>query len=696
MNTIVFRLLSCFFVLVPMMAAGATRGFEENRGQLDHSVRFKATDGRQTVLLTADNLILSSRSTQIAMRLAGHRPRTRVTGRAQLPARSNYIRGTDPRGWLTGIPHFAEVRYEDAFAGIDMIAFMNGEGVQYDFIVAAGADPSAIRLVFEGTRGVTIEGSGELRIATPSGVVRQSRPVAFQDVDGRRVPVSVRYARRGNEIAFAIGEYNHAIPLVIDPTLHLAFGTYLGGMATDVANGVAVDGQGDVYVIGRTESDDFPTSEPMRPVRHGGRDIFVAKIDDEGKGLVYSTYIGGLADENPLEIVVDKDGNAFITGVTSSPDFPVVHAFQPVYGGGQQDAFVLKLDATGSTLIYASYLGGTGLNQSRGVATDASGNAYLTGNTPADGFPLVNPIQSYGGGVSDAFITKVSPDGSQLLYSTFLGGSALESGRGIRVDAMGAAYIAGETRSTNLPVTPGAFQTTYGGGLDDLFVAKIDARGAATVFVTYVGGSGTDQGQSTIGSSSSIHGRIIDIDDAGNVYITGDTASLNFPLKNAFQPLYGGGVQDAFVACLSPNGSELRYSSYVGGNDFDTLRSIAVDQSRRATMTGATSSRDFPIVEPMQAQYGGGAFDAVIARIDANGQGLEFSSFLGGSGVDAGWDVAVTKNGRHVYAVGQTDSVDFLLNEPLQPANGGGFDAFICELNAKHPKQKENIERRRP
>ena len=667
----------------------AARGFEENRGQMESSLKFKATDGAQTVLLTPDAIILSSRAHQpLTMRLRGARSQAQLTGRGQLATRSNYIRGSDPRRWLTGIPHFAEVRYRGAYPGIDMIAFLNENGVRYDFTVAPGADPSLIRLSFEGCIGVTVARSGELRIATGSTAVRQSAPIAYQDVNGRRVSVAARYARSGNDITFALGHYDHSIPLVIDPTLHLAFGTYLGGMATDVANGVAVDAEGNAYVIGRTESDNFPTGDPMQPVRRGGRDMFVAKIDAEGTGLIYSTYIGGAADENPLEIVVDNEGNAFITGVTSSLDFPVVNAFQPVYGGGQQDAFVLKLDSAGANLLYASYLGGTGLNQSRGIAIDFVGNAYLTGNSASDGFPLVNPIQSYGGGVSDAFVTKVSSDGSQLIYSTFLGGSALESGRGIRVDPAGAAYVVGETRSTNLPVTPGAFQTTYGGGLDDLFVAKLDPQGASRVFVTYVGGSGTDQGQATIGSSSSIHGRIIDVDGSGNVYITGDTNSLNFPLKNAFQPAYGGGVQDAFVASLSANGTDLRYSSYLGGSSFDTLRSIAVDESGRATVAGATSSVDFPAIEAVQPVYGGGPFDAVVAGVDAEGGALQFSSYLGGSGIDAGWDLAVTKNGRHVYVVGQTDSPDFLLNQPLQPINGGGFDAFVCKLNAKRPKEK--------
>ena len=248
-----------------------------------------------------------------------------------------------------------------------------------------------------------------------------------------------------------------------------------------------------------------------------------------------------MADVNPLEVVVDASGNAYIAGVVSSLDFPVVNAPQPVFGGGELDGFALKFSCRWKCPALRPTLGASGIDQARGIAIDSTGSAYVTGNTQFNGFPLKNPIQPLSGGLSDVFVAKLTPSGDEFVYWTLVGGIALESGRGIRVDAEGNAFVVGETRSINFPVTPGAFQTTYGGGLNDLFVIKVNAAGTALMYATYLGGSGSDQGQATIGGSATVHGRIIAIDSTGNAYVTGDTASFDFPTKNALQGVFGGG-----------------------------------------------------------------------------------------------------------------------------------------------------------
>lgn len=652
---------------------------EENIGQADPEVKFIARGGGYTVELAATSMLLSVSDSRLRTDLVGASQSATLVGESPKAARSHYLLGNNPAAWRTDVPHYGAVRGENIYPGVDIVYYADHGRLEYDFIVARGADPSSISLAFD-CATPRIDRNGDLLLRVGRNTIGLSRPVAYQHRGQRREMVTANYlVDVDGRVRFQIGDYDHSRQLIVDPAVVLASSTYLGGLGTDVGNGIAVDPEGNTYVIGRTESDNFPVAAAMQPVRRGGRDIFVAKFDDEGADLLYATYIGGSADENPLEIAVDANGNAFITGVTSSIDFPTVNPFQPSYGGGGQDAFVLKLDAAGANLIYSTYLGGTGLNQSRGIAVDAEGHAYIAGNTPADGFPTRNPLQSYGGGVSDGFITKLSRDGARLVYSTFLGGSGLESCRGIRLDAEGNAYVVGETRSTNFPVTSGAFQTSYGGGLDDLFVAKVNAAGTALVYATYLGGNGTDQGQSTIGTSSTIHGRIIAIDLEGNAYVTGDTASANFPVKNAFQPSLAGGT-DAFVAKLTPNGSDLFWSTYLGGAGFDTARSITVDAYGRAVVAGATSSLDFPIVSPVQATYGGGDFDAFVTAFNRDGTALRFSTYLGGDSTDVAWDITCKRGGKHLYVTGQTSSADFPMNEAIQSSPAGGFDAFVARL----------------
>jgi hypothetical protein len=352
--------------------------------------------------------------------------------------------------------------------------------------------------------------------------------------------------------------------------------------------------------------------------------------------------LGGSGYDQGVAIAVDSSGNAYVTGVTSSTDFPTVNAIQPTYHGGVYDAFVTKINASGSALVYSTYLGGSGLDSGDSIAVDSSGNAYVTGETSSTDFPTVNAIQPTNHGSDDAFVTKINADGSALVYSTYLGGSGEDWGPGIAVDSFGTAYVTGYTQSTDFPTVNAIQPTNHGSG--DAFVTKINADGSALVYSTYLGGSGNDSGQS------------IAVDSSGSAYVIGITSSTDFPTVNAIQPTYHGNI-DAFVTKINGDGSALVYSTYLGGSGGDQGYGIAADSSGNAYVIGLTDSTDFPTVNAIQPTYHGN-IDAFVTKINADGSALVYSTYLGGSGYEQGWRIAVNPFGT-AYISGQTCSTNF-------------------------------------
>jgi hypothetical protein len=450
----------------------------------------------------------------------------------------------------------------------------------------------------------------------------------------------------------------------MDPVL--SFSTYLGGSLSDTNAGLAVDPSGSAYVIGITDSSNFPTMSPLQAAPAGGYEMVVAKLDPSGSALVYSTYLGGSGNDRGLEIAVDSSGNAYLTGDTTSVDFPTASPLQATYAGGY-DAFVTKLDPSGSALVYSTYLGGSGLDTGEGIAVDSSGSVYLAGPTMSTDFPTVSPLQaSYGGGTYDTFAAKLDPSGSALTYSTYLGGSSQDYGERIAVDPSGNAYVTGWTWSTNFP-TADAFQPTKAGG-NDAFVAKLNPSGTALVYSTYLGGSTDDYGEAIVADSS------------GNAYVTGHTYSGDFPTVS---PLQAGlaGNNDVFVAKLDPSGSTLAYSTYLGGSSFDSPSGIVVDSSGHVHITGTTQSANFPTVNPLQAAHAGSQ-DAFVAELDISGSTLVFSTFLGGSANEWSSGIGLHSSGDSCVS-GSTASVDFPTASPLQAAfAGGSMDFFIAKIVA--------------
>jgi len=381
----------------------------------------------------------------------------------------------------------------------------------------------------------------------------------------------------------------------------LVYTTYLGGSSSDQAFAITTDPSGNVYVTGRTYSNNFPTVNPVQPAIGGSADVFMAKLNATGSALVYSTYLGGSGGEQGLGIAVDSAGNAYVVGSTLSSNFPVASPLQATCMScpGNPDAFVTKLNAAGSLLVYSTYLGGSGSDEARSVAVDSTSNAYVTGLTYSNNFPLASPLQPAYGGVEDAFVLKMNSSGSALVYSSYLGGTSRDEGRGIALDSSGNAYVTGLTTSNDFP-TANAAQSAYRGG-QDAFVAKLDGAGAALAYSTYLGGTGADQGSS------------IAVDSSGQAYVTGYTTSTNLPLANPIQPTYGGN-QDTFVSKLSATGVALVFSTYLGGHDVDTGTGIAVDSAANPYVTGATFSNDFPTASPLQAATGGD-YDAFVAKL---------------------------------------------------------------------------------
>lgn len=647
-------------------------------------------------LLSMDNLKLAvsgspARGSQrpspsvLRMKLLGANPTAKVIGTEVLPGKSNYFIGNDPSKWRTDVPNYGKVQYKDIYSGVDLVYYGNQGELEQDFVVSPGADPAAIKFALEGADSVRIDEQGNLVAGLKSVGIVLNKPTVYQLVSGaQRRPVEGSFKLMAeNRIGFEVRAYDRSRPLVIDPVL--AYSTYFGGSDFDEAISMATDLLGNAYFAGATSSSDFPATSGAYDTTCGtdgycnqSGDVFVTKLNPAGTAVIYSTYVGGSNDDFGTGIAVDRYGNAYVTGRTLSADFPTRRAIQPSFGGTPSgcvewetepcgDAFVFKVNARGSALGYATYLGGTGGDYAYGIAVDPFGQAYVTGNTNSLDFPLKRPFQMTCGGcalnswwVTDAFVTKVNATGTAWIYSTYLGGSDSEDGEGIAADLLGNAYVTGYSSSPDFPVVRPMQHASSGA-----YVTKFGPGGSKLIYSTFLGG---DTGGGTA----------IVADLLGNAYVTG-AASCGLPTTSgAFQEICSGVESDAFVAKLNAIGSRFFYCTYLGGNGDEWGQAIAVDSRGNAYVTGKTSSTDFPVVKPIQASNGGG-YDAFVTNLSATGSTVSFSTYLGGNAEDWGRGIGVDLFGS-IYVAGRTQSTNFPTANPMKGTIGGGMDAFVAKI----------------
>jgi len=540
----------------------------------------------------------------------------KVEGRSLDPlrGRSHYLLGSDPVDWKTNIPQVAKVRFDGVYDGVDIVYYGVGRRLEYDFIVEPHTDPDTIRMQLSADATLTVDDSGHLVAPSAGSWVRMEKPFAYQEVNGKRIEIAAAYEiEKDNHIRFNLGEYDESRELVIDPVLD--FSSFLGGSADDAISDIALDADGNIYVAGSTSSPGLATAGAFQGAREvgglGEADAFVAKLDPTGSTLLYLTYFGGAGDESAFGVAIDGESNVLLTGTTSSLDFPVAQAYQTRLAHPDAlgfDSFVLKLSADGSNLVYSTYLGGTGVELEGAIAVDSSGNAYVASSTTSVDLPITNALQEARGGA--------------------------------------AAFSA------------------------DAVIAKFDPMGQA-VFVTYLGGAREDWGFG------------IDVDSEGAAWVTGMSSSIDFPAVDAFQNANRGGF-DAFIAKINAAGDELLYSSYLGGSSDDSGQDIAVDGGGSPYVVGSTGSGDFPATggvqaEPLNAE--GMGQDAFVAKFSPDGATLNYATYLGGSGDDLGQGIAVASDGS-AYVSGDTTSLDLPATEAFQGANRGGYDGFSVKLNA--------------
>ena len=534
---------------------------------------------------------------QLRIRFLGADTKATSAGLDPLPGKANYFVGRDPKNWLRDIPTYQRVRYKDVYPGVDMVWYGNQGRLEYDLLVQPGADASKIAMQFAGARKLTLDPNGDLRVEMAAGSLSLKLPEVYQEGGAGRKRIQSGYElRAGNEVGFRLSAYDKTRPLVIDPTLVYA-SYFASGYLTVQA--VAVDGSGNIYMGGYTGSGFLPAVSAVQPGIKGVDDAFIVKFDPTGKTILYSTYLGGSLSDQLHGLAVDGSGNAIATGMTTSTDFPLVNQVESALGG-TNSAFAFKLNSTGNTLTYSTYLGGNSIGQA--VAVDTTGNAYVTGS--AGTFPTTSGALNNPSAVAtNTFVAKLGLTGSEV-YAANIGADA---GNAIAVDSTGAAYIAGYSTATTFANSPpGAHTTNAGGG--DAFVAKLNPTATALVFATFLGGTGQD------------FGTAIGLGTGNVVYFGGQTSSTNLPTTSGVVQGTYGGQTDAFVAGLNAAGTSFSFVTYLGGGRNDALTSL-VFTTGGVVVAGATTSRDFPVANAVQPAFPG----APYAFLNSTNSGASFS-----------------------------------------------------------------------
>ena len=693
--------------------------FEASSGQSDIPAQFMARGHDYQFLISPAEAKILLRNTDagsaiVRMQFIGANPQAQIRGDAELRGKINYLTGNDPAHWQTGVATFAKVQVGELYPGINLVYYGNQQQLEYDFTIAPGANPDAIAIHFTGTDRISINSRGDLVLKLANGEVRQPKPLIYQTTDGTRKEIEGGYRLlNAHTAAFTLGNYDRTSPLVIDP--ELSYSTYFGGTSGETAWAVAVNtNDGSIYVTGETLSQllrtngtsfAFPIPGAFQTSFQGGKlrgDAFVARFNSSGTNLIYLTYLGGNADDGAFGIAVDGAGDAFVTGFTDSPNFPVTaNAIQPAISGVANkqtgfyavDAFVTELNPGGSNLIYSTYLGGSGSDAANAIALDSFTNAYVAGFTYSSNFPVTgNAFQKKLACTNtfvnaNAFIAKIGPGGSNLLYSTYFGGSNFDEAFSIAVDSSNYVYVTGYTASTNFPNT-NAFQKHLNGSAqktsaDDGFVAKFDPTGTNLLYSSFLGGTNTDLAYG------------IAVDNNGGAYVTGWTVSTNFPntVGTNVTGLYSyvttntlniGLATNVFLTKIT-NGTQagIAWSVVFGGYRVDVGQGVAVDPAGNVFVVGSTSSTNFPCfptnaINNLRSTNSGNS-DVFVTALNSTGTSLLYSIRLGGTGNDFGYGIAVDPL-DNAYIVGQTYSTNFPALNAYQTFRNGTNDTFLAKI----------------
>ncbi len=593
-----------------------------------------------------------------------------------------------PENWKTGLPTYSRIVYRNLWPGIDLAYSGTINKLKYEFIVHPGADPSKISLRYRGPEKVKLNAEGRLEVITPVAAFQDDSPVAWQESGGARRSVDVSYdlaaepssaaRERTFDFSLKVGSYDKSQTLILDPATIVYCG-YVGGSLDERCTGISVDSGGNAYISGWTVSGatGFPVVSGPDLTSNGNTDAFVAKVNSTGTALIYCGYIGGAGNDWGFAVAVNSSGNAFIVGDTFSDEttFPVIGGPDLTYNGGEGDAFVAKVNATGTSLLYCGYIGGSLSDSAPGVAVDSLGRAFVCGSTQSSAatFPVRGGPDLTHNGETDAFIAKVNTSGTSLIYCGYIGGAQWDRAEAIAVDSSGNAYACGTTQSTEttFPVLLGPDLTHNGGR--DAFVAKVDYTGTKMAFCGYMGGTGDD------------YGNALALDRSGCAYIGGQTGSdeSSFPTLIGPDLAYNGGTCDAFVAKVNSSGMGLAYCGYIGGASIEAVHEIAVDSRGCAFAAGTTCSDEatFPLNGAFDVTYGPPA-EAFVARVGATGRGLSYCSYLGGDYADRGWGIALDSS-FSAYVAGETAS-DEGTGFPVQTgpdlSYNGNYDGFVAKV----------------
>jgi hypothetical protein len=682
--------------------------FEPNLGQSAAQVKFISRGQGYRAYLTTDGMVLSLRSTAgvnvssrgktflkkptpIEIHLLGALPNPAAVGEDPQSGRVNYFIGRDPRKWHTNIPIYGRVRYKNVYPGIDLVYYGNNQKLEYDFAVAPNADPENIQLEIKGASTIRIDAEGSLILKTEAGEFYFQVPVAYQQDEGRRVPVAGSYSvTNANRVQFHLANYDSRKPLVIDPVL--LYSTYLGGSGSEDPSGIAVDVAGNVYVAGSTDSSDFPLAT-VGALQAGNTNAYIAKLDPNGSQLIYADYLGGSSEDYGLALALDGSDNVYVTGCTASNDFPIVHPFQATLPGWCS-AFLSKISSDGSSLLYSTYFGGNASDFPRSVAIDPLGNMIIAGDTASTNIPVASAFQASAlpneGGMSGeyGFLTKFTADGSSLVYSTYFAGNSnipLNCGgtscwvqpysaiASLALDSAGNTYVTGYTNTYNFPVSQGSYLSTNTSPTDNIvgFVSRFSPGGTLDYSTYFYGGSFTNP-------------RAIAVDSGGSAYITGYAlADSAFPVTSASicdLAVLGWQCNSAFVTKFDNLGANIVYSTFLGPNNEATPEGIALDANNDAYIVGFTPSSSFSTVNGMESYNNG--HDVLLVEIDPSGTTQLFATYLGGSGDDwpATGGLALDSSGN-IYIAGVTDSTDLPVTpSAFQGTPGGNQDSFIMKI----------------